>query len=525
MSKIQIIIILIVLILLFTTYFKNLYKKPLINKFSKLLTLFLQYNKISDKTICESLQYITGWSKKVLKYFSLIFWIRYFVYKKYKHMGKFLNSNNYNTLTNFFFIYLMFFIDNCILYYNLLQTFYLYGLSFNFLIYLELKGFIIFIFNAIYSLSIGYLLKYVAVRCWYNSDFCYILPNYNKGTIRYCYVLFPFQMLSGPESIYHQGWDLINYYYRNTKFINIVKRFKWIPTLIFIWPHFYFVKLIYNLIRINCYLIYGYNNFHSNEILWKYMGKLIYMSNFITYYFIFLELFLLNIIVKIHPVIPILLYIVFKINILIKNIKRFYKKRKYHIWIFNKFGWEVFLRDTQKSFWEDYKGIGLFINKKRIYVNGFEETKYLLNRLNHYSPYFKYHKITWGFHKFTPYNNNLHLSFQHNKLINGLTTSSKYNNKLLLTRYPSLYPVNKINIVSIINKQYRYQIPHNIGELNIEEFSDWFSEQDLIWQIAIVQDFIFSVYNYNIVIPNEDWGLEKEELSEAQNIFDSLSNN
>ena len=120
----------------------------------------------------------------------------------------------------------MFFIDNCILYYNLTQTLYIYGISFDFLIYLELKGFTIFIFNVIYSLLVSYLLRYIAVRCWYNSDFCYILPNYNEGNIRYCYVLFPFQILNGPESIYHQSWDLINYYYRNTKFIDITKRFK-----------------------------------------------------------------------------------------------------------------------------------------------------------------------------------------------------------------------------------------------------------------------------------------------------------
>lgn len=114
------------------------------------------------------------------------------------------------------------------------------------------------------------------------------------------------------------------------------------------------------------------------------------------------------------------------------------------------------------------------------------------------------------------------MAFQHNKLINGLTTSSKYNNTLLLTRYPSLYPVNKININSIINKQCRYQIPHNIGELTENGFSDWFSDQNLPWQITIVQDFILSVNNYNINILNEDWGLEKEELLESQNIFNSL---
>ena len=72
------------------------------------------------------------------------------------------------------------------------------------------------------------------------------------------------------------------------------------------------------------------------------------------------------------------------------------------------------------------------------------------------------------------------MSFQHNKFINGLTTSSKYNNKLLLTTDPSLYSVNKVNnITSIINKQYRYQIPFNMGQLTEEKFSNWFFDQSL----------------------------------------------
>ena len=115
MSKIQIIIISIIIILLTTVYFKKRYKKPLVNnKNLKLLTL-IQYNKIGSEMSCESLQYLVNLFKNLLKKLSLIFWINFFIYKKYKYIGRFLNNNNYNKLVNFFLIILMFLIDNVIL--------------------------------------------------------------------------------------------------------------------------------------------------------------------------------------------------------------------------------------------------------------------------------------------------------------------------------------------------------------------------------------------------------------------------
>ena len=95
MGKIQIIIMIFIIIILFITYFKDRFKKTLINKISKLLKL-LQYNEIGNKTSRESLQYLIRWGKNLSKKVSLIFWIKYFIYIKYKFLGKFLNSNNYN---------------------------------------------------------------------------------------------------------------------------------------------------------------------------------------------------------------------------------------------------------------------------------------------------------------------------------------------------------------------------------------------------------------------------------------------
>ena len=103
--------------------------------------------------------------KKYLNNYSIIFLFRYVIYKKYRLIGKFLNNNNFNPLITFTFINLMFLIDNCILYNNLLKTFYVYGISLNFLLYLELKGVIIVIFNFCYSLLISYFLKHLSFRC------------------------------------------------------------------------------------------------------------------------------------------------------------------------------------------------------------------------------------------------------------------------------------------------------------------------------------------------------------------------
>ena len=72
MSKIQIVIIFIIIILL-TVHFKNQYKKPLINnKIFNLLEL-RKYNSIIGKLSCESLQYSIKLIKNLLKRLSLIF--------------------------------------------------------------------------------------------------------------------------------------------------------------------------------------------------------------------------------------------------------------------------------------------------------------------------------------------------------------------------------------------------------------------------------------------------------------------
>ena len=72
MGKIQIIIMIFIIIILFITYFKDRFKKTLINKISKLLKL-LQYNEIGNKTSRESLQYLIRWGKNLSKKVSLIF--------------------------------------------------------------------------------------------------------------------------------------------------------------------------------------------------------------------------------------------------------------------------------------------------------------------------------------------------------------------------------------------------------------------------------------------------------------------
>ena len=76
----------------------------------------------------------------IIKKLSLIQYLRYLICIKYKNIGRFLNNTNYNPLVNLILIWLMFIIDNLILYYNLLHIYNIYGLSIELLIHIELKG-------------------------------------------------------------------------------------------------------------------------------------------------------------------------------------------------------------------------------------------------------------------------------------------------------------------------------------------------------------------------------------------------
>lgn len=454
----------------------------------------------------------------IIKKISLIYWVKYLIYIKKKSIGKFLNNSNFNQIVSLMFSLLMFFIDNCILYYGLLQTFYIYGVSFNFLIYLELKSCSIFIFNVLYSLGVGYLLKHISYRCWMNSDFCYTLLNRKKNTITLCHVLFPFQMFAGINSSYYQSIDLItgywqyhypqsyNKYWKGWNIYDII----WITKLIFIWPYLYFAKIVYNLIKLNSSMIHDYNYFHDHPIFKKYFCKLIYISNFITWWLILLEIFIINLIFKIHYYIPLILYIICKFKILIKYFLRYYKLHTFKTLIKQKNFFEL-----QKHLWDDYRHIGFFICGSKIYINGLEETKYLLNKLNYHTYYFKYNKIKWGFHQFIPNNYNRHLSYRHS-LTTGLTTSSKYRNILLPTQNPILYVINRY---SPINQQFFYNLPNNLGTFITDcEKSDWINDYSIEWQVLLVQDFWQSTKPENMS-NNIDWVLTDEQLTNINKII------
>ena len=278
------------------------------------------------------------------------------------------------------------------------------------------------------------------------------------------------------------------------------------------WPHFYFVKLVYNIIKANSTL-YGNNKFHGT-IFQRVFGKEIYVSNkLFTWCFIIGQATILYLILQLHALLPIILYVMCKLLLLYRYSLSFYsfflrcEKKKARA---QKQGWEDYedygwtWHEAQKYLWDNYNFLGFFISKGEIYTNGpfrpsniHRSVHWSINTINR-SSFFRQRGIEASFHQFTPRDSKPHLCFFNENRVIGLTTRAK-GNSLLPTKKPWLYLINNGNMSIYENEQHYYSIPNNKGSFTDEE--NWFTMLERDHQKAILIDFFDSAGQE--VLPHE----------------------
>ena len=464
--------------------------------------LRIEANKRSNKSLIV-------WIPNVL-HTLLITPFRYLIYKRYKFLGRYINNTIFNPLITFVLLWIMFIYDNFILYTNIIEKYRIYGISFDFLLHLELKAFSIFIFNMIYSLIIGYLLKHLSFRCFVNSDFSYQFVKNN--TVQYCYVLFPFKMFGFTDSIYYRSVDIIKaYMFRNYKQFHkkyFGKTFHkiWILELLFMWPHCYFPKIVYNIIKQNSKIYDRKYDNHAIPSYLKFLIKSLSETSFQTWVAIYLQfIFIFIVLYCSNYYITLFIYIYLKSKILLKYGRRFkeyyYKDTTHRSSPF----YGGFWFELQKLLWRDYKFLGFFISKGKVYTNGPTPSNIFpnVNKLR----FFKVNNVKWVYHSFG--NNNWHVAWIRNQYINGLTTSNKHGNLILPTNKPLLYPINYLNIEEFMkygNRQYWYCVPMGVGKYSDQDpyVPEYFGALEEDHQMAIIKDAFMAVDNNIDNIP-DDW--------------------